>query len=73
MLGWVIHQQVNVVVFAVHLNQLRLKIVADVGEDGTKAVDSVSVKYPISVLCDEDQVDMQCKHAMSTVPNIVSQ
>jgi hypothetical protein len=39
----------NVVVFAIHLDQLRLEIVADVAEDGTKASDSISVK--ISDIC----------------------
>lgn len=30
MLRWIVHQQMNVVVFAIHLDQLRLEIVADV-------------------------------------------
>jgi hypothetical protein len=59
----------NVVVFAIHLDQLRLEIVADVAEDGTKASDSISVEYAISVFCDEDQMDVKLKHAVSTVSN----
>jgi hypothetical protein len=59
----------NVVVFAIHLDQLRLEIVADVAEDGTKASDSISVEDPISVFCDEDQMDVKLKHAVSTVSN----
>ena len=59
----------NVVVFAIHLDQLRLEIVADLAEDGTKASDSISVQYPISVFCDEDQMDVKLKHAVSTVSN----
>jgi len=69
MLRWIVHQQMNVVVFAIHLDQLRLEIVADIGEDGTKASDSISVKYPISVFCDKDQMDVKLKHAVSTVSN----
>jgi hypothetical protein len=46
---------------------LRLEIVADVAEDGTKASDSICVQYPISVFCDEDQMDVKLKHAVSTV------
>jgi hypothetical protein len=57
----------NVAVFAIHLDQLRLEIVADVAEDGTKASDSISVQRPISVFCDEDQMDVKLKHAVSTV------
>ena len=67
MLRRVVHQQMNVVVFAIHLDQLRLEIVADVAEDGTQASDSISVQYPISVFCDEDQMDVKLKHAVSTV------
>ena len=67
MLRRVVHQQMNVAVFAIHLDQLRLEIVADVAEDGTKARDSISVQYPISVFCDEDQMDVKLKHAVSTV------
>jgi hypothetical protein len=33
---WIVHQQVNVVVFAVHLNQCCLEIGADLGKDGVK-------------------------------------
>jgi len=69
MLRRVVHQQMNVAVFAIHLDQLRLEIVADVAEDGTKASDSISVQYPISVFCDEDQMDVKLKHAVSTVSN----
>ena len=61
MLRWVVHQQMNVVVFAIHLDQLRLEIVADLAEDGTKASDSISVQRPISVFCDEDQMDVKLK------------
>jgi hypothetical protein len=57
----------NVVVFAIHLDQLRLEIVADLGEDGTKASDGISVQCPISVFCDEDQMDVKLKHAVSAV------
>jgi putative transposase len=57
-------------VFAVHLNQLGLEIVTDVGEDGTKSGDGITVKYPIAILSDEDQVNMKLKDAMSTVPNV---
>ena len=69
MLRWVVHQQMNVVVFAIHLDQLRLEIVADLAEDGTKASDSISVQCPRSVFCDEDQMDVKLKHAVSTVSN----
>ncbi|MGB2628733.1 MAG: transposase, partial [Candidatus Acidiferrum sp.] len=44
MLRRVVHKQVNVVARAVHLNQLRFEIVADIGEDRTKTVEDLNVK-----------------------------
>ena len=70
MLRRVVHKQANVVVFAVHLDKLRFEICTDFIEDGAKPVDSVSVQYPISILCDEDQMNMQLTHAVSTVSNL---
>jgi len=61
---------VNVVVFAVHLNQFCLEIAADLGKDGAKSVDSISVQHPMSILCDEYQVNVKLKNAMSTMPNV---
>jgi hypothetical protein len=61
------------VVFAVHLHKLRLKIVADVGENGTKSVDGIPIEDPIAILGDEDQVGMQLTNAVSTVPNVTRQ
>ncbi len=70
MLWWIVHQQVNVVVFAVQLNQFCLEIGADLGKDGAKAVDGISVKHPIPILGDEDQVNVKLEHAMPTVSNV---
>ena len=70
MLRWIVYKQVNVVVLAIHLNELRLKVHAHLGEDGMQSLDGVSVKDPIAILCDEDQVNMKVKDAMSTVSNV---
>ncbi len=59
----------NVVVFAVQLNKFCLEIGADLGKDGAKSVDSISVQHPMSILADEDQVNMKLENAMSTVSN----
>ena len=67
MLGRIIHQQVNVVVLAVHLNESRFKVPANALEDGTKAIDRISVKYLPSILCGKDQMNVKLKCAMSTV------
>jgi hypothetical protein len=60
---------VNVVVFTVQLQQFCLEVHADLGEDGTKSLEGVSVPYPIAILCDEDQVDMKLRYTMPTMPD----
>ncbi len=70
MLWWIVHQQVNVAVLAVQLHKFCLEIGSDLGKDGAKAVDGVSVQHPIPILCDEDQVNMKLEHAMSTVSDV---
>ena len=60
----------NVVVFHVQLNQFCLEIAADLGKDDAKSVDSISVQHPMSILCDEDQVNVKLENAMSTVSNV---
>ena len=67
MLGRVVHQQVNVVVLTVHLNESRFKVPAHALEDDTKVIESISVQYLSSILCSEDQVNVKLKRAMSTV------
>jgi len=67
-----VHKQVNVVVFAVHRNKFCLEIGADLGKDGAKSVDSISVQHPMSILCHEDQVNMKLENAMSAMPNVTS-
>ena len=52
------NEQVDVLGLAVHFNQLRLEVQADLLENDFEPMDGVSVKYLSSVLCDEDQMDM---------------
>ena len=56
-------------VSTVHLHQFCLEVDADLGEEGTKSLESVSVQYPIAILCDEDQMDMKFEYAMPAVPD----
>ena len=55
------------VVFAVHTNKLGFKSSANFGEDSAKSFDRITVKYPSSILGDEDQMNVQLENAMSTV------
>jgi len=68
-LRWIVHKQMDVMVFAVHLNKVGLEVEADLGEHGTESFDGISVQHPIAILCDEDQMNVKLKDAMSTVSN----
>lgn len=59
----------NVAVSTVQLQQFCLEVHADLGEDGTKSLESVSVQDPVAIFCDEDQVDMKFEDAMPAVAN----
>lgn len=72
-LRWIVNEQVNVFGFAVHVDQSRLEVGAYFLEDNFEPLDGVSVKYVSAILCDEDQVDMQCGNAMPAATNIVEQ
>jgi hypothetical protein len=56
---WIVHKQVNVVVFAVHRSKFCLEIAADLGKDGAKSVESIFVQHPMSILCDEVNVKLE--------------
>ena len=43
-LGGILHEQVHVVVFAVHLHPRGVRVRADVGEDAAQEVDSLCVE-----------------------------
>ena len=64
MLWGVVHKQVNEAVSTVQLHQFCLEVDADLGEDGTKSLESVSVQDPVAIFCDEDQMDMKFEYAM---------
>jgi hypothetical protein len=63
-------EQVYVFGLAVYFDQLRLEIAANLLEDDFEPLDGVSVQHFSSILCDEDQVDMQCNYAMPAVTDI---
>ena len=70
MLGWVVHQQMDVVYFAVHLDQLGLEVLANLAEYKFEPMDRIGVEYLFPVFGDEDQMDMKLKDTVSTVSNI---
>ncbi len=59
------------VVPAVHLDQLRLEVSADLGEDHAQPVDGVAIKHAAAIFRHKDQVNVHLKNAVSSVSNIV--
>ena len=70
-LRWIVDEQVDVFSLAVHFDQLRVEIGTNFFKHDFEPLEGVTVKYLASVLCDEDQMDMQCENAMPAVTNIV--
>ena len=71
MLRWIVDEQVYVFSLAVHFDQLSLEVEAYLLKHDLESLDSVPVKYLSSILCDEDQMDMQCEDAMPAVTNVI--
>jgi hypothetical protein len=69
MLWWIVHKQMNMIVFAVHFDKLTFEVQTDLRKDGTKSLDSISIQYSIAILCDEDQMDMKLEDTVSTASN----
>jgi hypothetical protein len=68
--GRIFHEQVYLVVFAVHLHPRDVRIRADVGADAAQDVDSLCVKHTAAMLCYEDPMHVQLENAVSAVPDV---
>lgn len=71
-LGRVIHQQMHMIVFAVHLDQVRLKGGADGGKDAAHIVQHRGGEDVAAVFCHKDQMDVHGKNTMSSGPIVVA-
>jgi hypothetical protein len=58
---------VYVVARTVQLHQHRLKVGADLGEDMPETLNSFAVEDAATVFAHEDQMDVHCENAVSTV------
>ena len=70
-LRWIVNEQVYVFSLAVHFDQWCLEVGTNLLKHDFEPLQGVPVKYFSSILCDEDQMGMQCEDAMSAVTNIV--
>jgi hypothetical protein len=60
-----------VIALPADLDQHRLKVGADLGEDMLQFLNRLAVEHTAAVLSDEDQMDVHGKDAVSTVPNVL--
>lgn len=60
------HQQVHVVVFAVHFHQLRLEVLADLRGRFADHLQGALAEHAAAVLCHKDQVHMQQRNDASS-------
>ena len=54
----ILNEQVDVMILGIHLDKFCLEVRANVGEQPSKSLDSISIEYSMPILCDEDQVSM---------------
>ena len=69
--GRVLHQQVDMIILAIHLDELRLKVGAGPGTDGTQATDGVAIEYFAAIFRHKDPMDVHLKNAVHSVSNTV--
>jgi len=62
------HQQMNVIVLAVALNQVRLEIMADLGKDAFQVVDRGFGQHVTPVFRNEDQMNVKHVDDMPACP-----
>jgi hypothetical protein len=58
---------VYVIVLTVHLYQQRLEVRADLEEDMSQFLNRLAVEDTTAVFAHEDQMDVHCKNAVSTL------
>jgi hypothetical protein len=61
-----------VIAGTVDLRQHRLKVGADLGEDMPQFLNRRAVEDTAAVFSYEDQMDVHCKNAVSTVPKVLA-
>ncbi|TQN75901.1 UNVERIFIED_ORG: hypothetical protein FHU00_4958 [Citrobacter freundii] len=66
-----IQPTVDMIVFAIHLDQLRLEVCADIGEYDAQPVDGVAVEHFVALFRHKDQMNVHLKNAVSSAFNIV--
>lgn len=67
--GRILHQQVHMIVIAVHLDQFCLEVGADLGGDRAKPVDGVGIEHSAAIFRYKDQMHVHLENTMPTVPN----
>jgi len=67
----VVHLQMNVIIFAVELDQFGLKVTTDTGKDAPHVIQNRFCEYAPSIFGHKDQVYVHDKYTVSSVANFV--
>lgn len=59
------------VALAVHLDQGRLKVRADLDEHPAQAIYRIAFEHFAPIFCQKDQMDVHLENAVPTMPNFV--
>ena len=70
-LGRVVHQQVDVIVLTVELNQFRLEVGTDAGEYPVQVIEDFLGEHFAAIFGHKDQMHMHQEYVVLSVPNIV--
>lgn len=68
--GRIVHQQMNVVVLAVKLDQLRFKLLANVGKHAAHILKNGFGEHMAAVFGHKDQMNMKIEYTVPPVSNI---
>ena len=59
------------VVFAIHLDEMRIEVSADIAEDGTKSLHGIAIEHFTTIFRHKDQMYVHFKNAVSTLANVI--
>ena len=59
------------VVFTIHLDQMRFEASTDLAEDGTEPLNGIVIENPAAIFRHKDQVDVHLKYTVSSVSNVI--
>lgn len=67
----IFNQQVDMIVLAIHLDQLRPEVCTGIGEYDAQPIDGVAVEHSAAIFSHKDQMDVHLKSAVTSASDII--